>query len=346
MPTGDGPKPLTLLSQNELNAGRTRNRALDEGYRDPAHEVVGPPVEEDSSETQLWALMKTLRAANDNEKLVPPGSVRRAWPYRAAAHLGAQVFVVEWHTVRRVSFTFGPCMTCAQVFIASEEESEPSRASAGLRTRTKSVRREGRRVILRLAEDVTLRFSEPTFGRSMFVGAWTLYRSCAPAHEWQTMRRATMRPRSTRWLRPCCPSEDWRKWGEWTVYKSASCASDVVLSLCGSFGRVAQAETCQQAFAVGGALCVALVEAAGLAVCAEASAASLEPRGHVRHTVRVAERPAVAVLAEELETRLAAFRSDSLEIAQVVHVHGEDVVKLVEVVRQSLLRQGVDLIRG
>ena len=31
------------------------------------------------------------------------------------------------------------------------------------------MRREGRRVILRLVEDVTLRFGEPTFSKSMFM---------------------------------------------------------------------------------------------------------------------------------------------------------------------------------
>lgn len=124
---------LSLLTSEELSAGRTRNRALDTGYRDPALLVASTIGEE--SELDLWALMKTIRAGNDAEKLYPPGTV----------------YVVEWHTV----------------FVACEDEEEGF-GRAGTRSRTKSVRKEGRRVIMREAEDVTKRFGEIPFSRGIF----------------------------------------------------------------------------------------------------------------------------------------------------------------------------------
>ena len=55
------------LSSSEI-AGRSRaNRALEPNYKDPALE--GSDMSDDAELDWLWSLMKTLRAANDSDKL-------------------------------------------------------------------------------------------------------------------------------------------------------------------------------------------------------------------------------------------------------------------------------------
>lgn len=111
------------LSPSEVQAGRGSNKALDPAYRDPS--LLGAEASEDVELNDwLYSLVKTIRAANDNEKLYPPGFV----------------YVIEAYTV----------------FISSESDDG-----------RRFTRREGKRILLRAVDDVTARFSEPVFGKSM-----------------------------------------------------------------------------------------------------------------------------------------------------------------------------------
>ncbi|KAL8279936.1 hypothetical protein RQP46_007786 [Phenoliferia psychrophenolica] len=116
------------LSDAELGAGRGSNRAKDPTYRDPS--LLGPDISDDKDLNDwMWSLVRTMRAGNDAEKIYPPGIV----------------YIIESWTV----------------FVFSETEPSDWRRPA------KQTRREGRRVVLRLVEDVEARFSEPIFGRTM-----------------------------------------------------------------------------------------------------------------------------------------------------------------------------------
>ncbi len=72
-----------------------------------------------------------------------------------AVYPPGNVYNVQWQTV----------------FVSEAVDDPNSKAHA-------SLRREGRRVILRHVQDVTARFSEPVFGRSMF-GGKVFYQECA-----------------------------------------------------------------------------------------------------------------------------------------------------------------------
>lgn len=114
------------LSDLEMKAGKSENKALDSNYQDPS--LLGPPELTEDSELNdwLWSLVKTMRAGNDNEKLYPPGTI----------------YLIE-------NFT---------VFISGDETKTGGKA--------KYSRKEGRRIILRAVDNVETRFSEPVFGRT------------------------------------------------------------------------------------------------------------------------------------------------------------------------------------
>ncbi|GAA99922.1 uncharacterized protein L969DRAFT_46990 [Mixia osmundae IAM 14324] len=117
------------MTPRELQLGRGSNKALEAGYRDPA--LVGRDLSDDAELNDwLWSLMKTMRAGNDSDKLLPPGDV----------------FCIECHTV----------------FVSNSMEGSDGRSAQ------KSFQ-EGTRVLLRECLDPVQRFSEPVFGRSMFL---------------------------------------------------------------------------------------------------------------------------------------------------------------------------------
>ena len=63
---------MVALTRAEIVAGRGSNRALDPSYRDPSHSQ--PELSEELVVNDyLWAVMRTLRASNVNDKLYPPG---------------------------------------------------------------------------------------------------------------------------------------------------------------------------------------------------------------------------------------------------------------------------------
>lgn len=62
------------LTTDEIAAGRGQNLALVPGYSDPSHQVTERSEEVEVNEW-LWAVMRTLRASNTNDKLYPPGDV-------------------------------------------------------------------------------------------------------------------------------------------------------------------------------------------------------------------------------------------------------------------------------
>lgn len=62
------------LTVDEIAAGRGQNRALVPGYSDPSLQIAERSDELEVNEW-LWAVMRTLRASNVNDKLYPPGDV-------------------------------------------------------------------------------------------------------------------------------------------------------------------------------------------------------------------------------------------------------------------------------
>lgn len=168
------PTELPLYERNlafdvqELADGRTRNRATEDGYRDPS--VSEEPKrgskgnakkdewrgagqhrhnagDEDADEEReiadwLWSLIKTMRASMDSDKLYPPGQVY---------HLEAQqVFV-----------------TANMSMSDDVRNSHSSRGTTQSEAQMSQKQAEAARVIMRLVEDVTTKFSEPVFARSM-----------------------------------------------------------------------------------------------------------------------------------------------------------------------------------
>lgn len=68
----DASRSTVVLSARELDQGKSDNMVTQTSYTDPA--LLRPELSEDMDvNDRLWALMKTVRAGNDAEKLYPPG---------------------------------------------------------------------------------------------------------------------------------------------------------------------------------------------------------------------------------------------------------------------------------
>lgn len=137
------------LNVEELAQGRTKNRATDANYKDPHHSEEASQgkgaggVDEERDEDAdlndwLWSLIKTMRASMDHDKLYPPG----------------QIYLLEMQ----------------QVHVTAEMSSSEQGmfTKNGQREGLSSNRAEAARIIVRLVDDVTSRFREPIFARSLF----------------------------------------------------------------------------------------------------------------------------------------------------------------------------------
>lgn len=148
----------------ELLRGKTRNRAVDADYIDPNHRDysggthlssrarkrssrsgpgTAPHGSKDESrakaenlEDWLWSLIKTMRAHAQSDKLYPCGTVL--------------------------------CLESFEVYVRKDEGSGSGADDSANATQTRTQTSSAHRVILRQCEDVTARFAEPVFCRTLF----------------------------------------------------------------------------------------------------------------------------------------------------------------------------------
>ena len=140
------------LDIEELALGRTKNRANEADYKDPHYSEPSSSsfkIDHDSKEEEdqdvqdwLWSLIKTMRAGMDNDKLYPPGTV----------------YLLE---MQQVHVTAQMSASQQDMFMKNGKKSKGNGISSNRAE-------EAARVIVRLVDDVTSRFREPIFSRSMF----------------------------------------------------------------------------------------------------------------------------------------------------------------------------------